>query len=231
MTTHTVAQGESWSVIAAQHDYRNWRIVYYAPENADLRRTRPNPDLLQPGDKIVIPDRSRVAFIDAKTHVEYNNVPLFTQAELTCWKACGKMTYLWKYPSAAGAFEQAAGNYRTLERGLRGVSEWVDFYSHHLGMLGTEVRNWNFLFNIVATRGPAVVEKYTTNIDDGHAMVLSGYDLKRGTLFLLDPAAGEAFVFDEQGNATFSPGSATRANMGRWHDIAQINLRMEVFHW
>lgn len=230
-TTHTVAAGENFSVIAARHGFRNWRIVYYAPENADYRTRHPDPDLIRPGDKIVIPDHSRAAFIDARTHVQYNNIPLFTQAELTCWKACGKMLFLWKFPSAVAAFERKAGRYLNLQTGLSGIEQWVDFYSQHLGMLGTEVRNWNFLFNLLASRGPAIVAKYTTDINDTHAMVCGGYDLRRGKLYLLDPAAGETFTFDEQGNATFSPGSATRENMGRWHDIDQTNLRMEVFHW
>lgn len=86
-------------------------MVYYAPENQALRRKRPDPDLIQPGDTIVIPNRSDVAFIDARTHVEYRNVPLFTQSELTCWRGSAKMIYLWKHPSGLAAFERAAGPY------------------------------------------------------------------------------------------------------------------------
>lgn len=55
-TTHTVQQGESLSKIARQHEISNWKDIYYAPDNEDFRSLRPNPDLLYPGDVLVIPD-------------------------------------------------------------------------------------------------------------------------------------------------------------------------------
>jgi len=35
----------------------NWRIIYDAPDNADFKKKRPNPDVIYPGDEIVIPDK------------------------------------------------------------------------------------------------------------------------------------------------------------------------------
>ncbi len=55
-TNHVVQQGESLYTIAQQNGFLNWRTIYDAPENDDLRQRRPNPQVLQPGDVVVIPD-------------------------------------------------------------------------------------------------------------------------------------------------------------------------------
>lgn len=55
-TTHTVKQGENLSRIARQHGFTDWRALYQHPDNAELRRLRPNPDVLLPGDEVHIPD-------------------------------------------------------------------------------------------------------------------------------------------------------------------------------
>jgi N-acetylmuramoyl-L-alanine amidase len=64
MTTHVVAQGECLATIAARHGFE-WQTIYNAPENAALRRRRPNPNILYPGDVVEIPEKrpveSRVA--------------------------------------------------------------------------------------------------------------------------------------------------------------------------
>jgi N-acetylmuramoyl-L-alanine amidase len=57
--THVVVQGECLSAIAQRYGFRNYRTLYDHPANARLRRARPNPNVLFPGDRIVIPDRTR----------------------------------------------------------------------------------------------------------------------------------------------------------------------------
>lgn len=53
---HTVSQGECLSLIARNYGFDNWRTIYDDAANADFRRLRPNPNLIYPGDKVVIPD-------------------------------------------------------------------------------------------------------------------------------------------------------------------------------
>jgi hypothetical protein len=53
---HRISQGECLASIASSCGL-HWRTIYDHPLNAELRRTRPNPNLLYPGDEIVIPDR------------------------------------------------------------------------------------------------------------------------------------------------------------------------------
>lgn len=54
---HTVAPGEDLFVIARRFGFRDHRTIYDDPANAELRRQRPNPGILHPGDLLVIPDR------------------------------------------------------------------------------------------------------------------------------------------------------------------------------
>src|SRR5262245_50934835 len=55
---HTVKQGECLSLIAKKYNFASWRILYDHPENAKLKTKRPNPNILYPGDQIVIPDKA-----------------------------------------------------------------------------------------------------------------------------------------------------------------------------
>jgi len=54
---HFVRQGDCLHSIAAQYGFSSWKPIYEHADNAALRQRRPNPDLLHPGDAVVIPDR------------------------------------------------------------------------------------------------------------------------------------------------------------------------------
>lgn len=53
---YTVQRGDTLSKIAARHGLPSWRMVYDSPDNAEFRRKRPNPNLIQPGDVLILPD-------------------------------------------------------------------------------------------------------------------------------------------------------------------------------
>lgn len=55
--TYVVKQGECLSSIAKQFGFRVWRTIYNDPSNARLRSKRPDPNILFPGDEVMIPDR------------------------------------------------------------------------------------------------------------------------------------------------------------------------------
>jgi hypothetical protein len=59
MREHVVVRGESLSTIAGKYGLSSWKALYDAPCNAELRRTRTNPRLLQPGDRVRIPPDAR----------------------------------------------------------------------------------------------------------------------------------------------------------------------------
>lgn len=53
---HVVQQGECLSSIAKQYGFKDYRTIYNDPSNASFKSKRPNPNLIYPGDVIVIPD-------------------------------------------------------------------------------------------------------------------------------------------------------------------------------
>ena len=57
MPDHKVQQGECLTQIAARYGFRNFRTVYDDPRNEKLRKIRPDPNLLFPGDVVFIPEK------------------------------------------------------------------------------------------------------------------------------------------------------------------------------
>ena len=58
-TEHTVKQGECFASLAEHHGFSSYKTLYDHPKNAALKRKRPNPNVLCPGDVIHIPDRGQ----------------------------------------------------------------------------------------------------------------------------------------------------------------------------
>lgn len=61
-TRVTVAQGDTMVSLAHAHGFRDWRVIYDHPENDALRRRRPRPEQLLPGDEVFIPPLTPVSF-------------------------------------------------------------------------------------------------------------------------------------------------------------------------
>lgn len=55
-TRHTVTPGDTLASLAAQHGFARGACLYDHPDNAPLRESRTNPDVLAPGDVVEIPD-------------------------------------------------------------------------------------------------------------------------------------------------------------------------------
>ena len=60
MITYTVRQGDCMASIAAAHGF-DWATLWSSGENAELRARRKNPNLLCPGDVVVVPDQQTTA--------------------------------------------------------------------------------------------------------------------------------------------------------------------------
>src|SRR5690348_4555483 len=54
---YIVRPGDTLGKIAARHGFKDYREIYDHPANAGFKAKRPDPNLIYPGDVIVIPDR------------------------------------------------------------------------------------------------------------------------------------------------------------------------------
>lgn len=66
---HVVKKGECLSSIAKTYHFADWRKIYDHPENADFKKKRPNPDLIYPGDVVMIPDKKPAPAVLANEQV------------------------------------------------------------------------------------------------------------------------------------------------------------------
>ncbi|MFO0756454.1 MAG: hypothetical protein U0359_08180 [Byssovorax sp.] len=57
MATYTIKPGDYVAKIAFLHGFRSYQTIYDDPANADFRSKRPNPDVLFPGETLIIPDK------------------------------------------------------------------------------------------------------------------------------------------------------------------------------
>jgi LysM repeat protein len=56
---YTVQQGDYLSRIAKQNGFPDYTVIWNDPNNAKLKQTRQNPNVLYPGDEVYIPDKQQ----------------------------------------------------------------------------------------------------------------------------------------------------------------------------
>lgn len=81
MAKHVVRQGECLSSIAAKHGFGDWRTIYDHPKNAELKKKRPDPNMLFPGDEVFVPER-KARKLTVKTGQEAKITVKVSQREL-----------------------------------------------------------------------------------------------------------------------------------------------------
>jgi hypothetical protein len=59
--TYLVKAGDTLSGIAQKNGYKSWRDIYFHPDNQAFRTKRPNPNLILPGDTLVLPSAGPTA--------------------------------------------------------------------------------------------------------------------------------------------------------------------------
>lgn len=80
-TTITVAPGDCCSSLAEKAGFSSYAPVYNDGANAELRKARPNPNMLVPGDSVTVPDRTTKE-ADAETGSEHKFKVKTTQVKL-----------------------------------------------------------------------------------------------------------------------------------------------------
>jgi len=58
-TEHKVLQGECLNSIANNYGFKDGKAIYQHADNSELRRLRPDPNSLLPGDRITIPEKTK----------------------------------------------------------------------------------------------------------------------------------------------------------------------------
>jgi hypothetical protein len=59
MSVYIVRKGDCLSKIAHDHGIADWRVIYDHPNNAPLRKARPNPHILFEGDQVFVPEKQK----------------------------------------------------------------------------------------------------------------------------------------------------------------------------
>lgn len=72
---HVVEQGECLSSIAAHYRLPDYKAIYDSPDNSDFRKKRPNPNVIYPGDEIVIPRAKKLAIDTGNSYTFVAKLP------------------------------------------------------------------------------------------------------------------------------------------------------------
>ena len=55
-TEYIIKQGDCLVSIARKHGFDDWRVIYNHPDNAAFKQEHPDPNLIYPGELLMIPD-------------------------------------------------------------------------------------------------------------------------------------------------------------------------------
>ncbi|HKU97778.1 MAG TPA: hypothetical protein VJR58_20985 [Vineibacter sp.] len=75
---YIVKKGDNLTKIAHDHGFDDWRTIYNSPENAGFKAKRPDPNLIFPGDKIMIPWVVQRVTVTGATLIPPTGNPLIT---------------------------------------------------------------------------------------------------------------------------------------------------------
>jgi hypothetical protein len=78
MPVHIVEQGECMALIARRHGFADSAAIYGEAANADLRAARSSPNVLEPGDEVLVPERrpKRVECATERLHAFRVKLPM-----------------------------------------------------------------------------------------------------------------------------------------------------------
>ncbi|MGA8314137.1 MAG: hypothetical protein WB755_29200 [Terriglobales bacterium] len=75
MPKYVIKQGECLSSLAAARGVPSWKDLHDHPDNADLKKKRPNPNVLAPGDVVIVPETKKFTCATGKKHTFVVRMP------------------------------------------------------------------------------------------------------------------------------------------------------------
>ena len=181
-TPYHVNRGDTLSAIARQHGM-TWQALYNHPDNADFHRNHPNPNLIKPGDVVMIPEPPQPPA--NYTVPDMNLIP--QDQSNACWYASARMVVEWKRSTErmtrpdllAPGEEPILAAIHKANNGL----QWAQMrtFAQQLGLrplpLGTPTPKT--LENWLRTYGPIWTDGVPVNaagvvVGHGHVVVLAG---------------------------------------------------------
>ena len=155
---YTVKKGDSLSSIARTHGVRSWQELYNHPDNAAFRSKRPNPNLIYPGDVVMIPTGKAPANV---TYTVPGLVAVIRQpTSLVCWATAYAIMRSWKDQasySIRDAVARVAEKYGIMVDKNQGLppAEFTPFLSaagmQHEPMANLTIQGWQ---NLLKRYGP-----------------------------------------------------------------------------
>jgi hypothetical protein len=68
--TYVVRPGDNLDIIARANGYGNWSVIYRSRCNQQLRLLRPDPNLIRPGDLVMLPPRGSDVYVSLQRRLE-----------------------------------------------------------------------------------------------------------------------------------------------------------------
>jgi ABC-type bacteriocin/lantibiotic exporter with double-glycine peptidase domain len=155
--------------------------------------------------------------------MQYQIDPIAQRTERTCWEACGRMMWNWRYrndPGRLSYYANKVAGWTELDRGLDHVGLRAYFKLLELRTLD-RTRECNVRFALKWT--PVVVAFRGTPADPGHIVVISGFDGRNYTV--VDPQGGinmDPTVTDSFWIATATPEDKSSLDAG---------IEPFIFYW
>jgi len=212
-SNHVVAQGECLSSIARRFGITDWRTIYNHPENGELRRKRPNPNILYPGDEMFVPYRElRNEPCSTDQRHSFVRKAYTTTLHLIVEDEMGRPFKSKEYDLTIGdkTYHGVTGNDGSLEQQIAANATAGDLTVHA----------WGGGFSWTLDLGR--LDPYDT--DDGikHRLHNLGFDVKPESHGWDEDAAAElkAFQYAAKIPVTGEVDDATRKKLLAWHDRA-----------
>ncbi len=130
---YVVQSGDSLSRIARRHGVSSWGTLYNAPENSEFRKLRPDPNRIQPGDRLYIPEQKTPSAKEAAITRPSKGVPKAIRPPVGAVSTRGNAVVFKAVTDTAAAANRAVPDQLTAGEVLSGRATYPDAFLNFLG--------------------------------------------------------------------------------------------------